>query len=152
MIERQSFLIGRLAGPEQVHATSWASAGVAQGHVDARLELDGQLVVQHQTQARLGGGAFESLNVFMVDPTTQEILLYCFDSAGFPADPPARGSRQGEDLVFHRVTPRGASRTTYTPTRVGYRWIKEFQAPGDEEWTAAVEGEMTRDGAERDVP
>jgi hypothetical protein len=146
MIERLSFLIGRLSGPEQVHATSWASAGVAQGRVDARLELDGRIVVQHQTQARPGVAGFTSLNVFMVDPTTQEILLYGFDSVGFPADPPARGRWHDEDLVFDRVTPRGASRTTYTPTRAGYRWIKEFQAPGDEGWTAVVEGEMTRDG------
>jgi hypothetical protein len=143
--QRLSFLTGGLSGPERAHATRWADAGPARGTVHGHLELGGTVVVQHQTHERDGLGSFRAINVFMAEPATEEILLYSFDSVGFPPDPPARGTWHGEDLVLDRSTSRGSSRTTYTPTSVGYRWSKQFRAPGDEAWAPVVNGHMSRD-------
>jgi hypothetical protein len=139
------FLAGSLSGPEEAYASSWTEASSAVGSVHGQFELAGTVVVQHQTHERDGTGSFQALNVFMVDPATEEILLYCFDTVGFPPDPPARGTWHGEDLVLDRSTARGSSRTTYTPTSAGYRWSKRFRAPSDQDWAPVVDGHMTRD-------
>ena len=147
--EQLSFLIGSLAGPEEAYASSWTEAGSARGCVDGRLELSGTVVVQHQRHVRDGPGSFQALNVFMVDPASEEILLYSFDNVGFPPDPPARGTWHGEDLVLDRSTVRGSSRTTYTPTSTGYRWSKQFRVSSDQDWTPLVDGHMTRNASAR---
>ena len=46
-------------------------------------------------------------------------------------------------LVLGRTTERGSARTTFSPTPDGYRWSKEFRAPGSGEWSPVVEGELT---------
>jgi hypothetical protein len=143
MLDRLSFLVGELTGPEQVHATPWAAAGAGVGTVSGRLALDGKALVQEQTQERDGAVAFRAVNVFMTEPANGAVLLYSFDSAGFPPDPPARGNWQGADLVLERTTGRGASRTTYTPDADGYRWSKAFRAPDASGWSPVVEGRLT---------
>jgi hypothetical protein len=72
------------------------------------------------------------------------VLLYAFDSAGYPPEPAARGSWHGDELVLERTTERGSARTTFTATADGYRWSKVFRAPGADEWSPVVAGELRR--------
>ena len=145
-LERLEFLLGELSGPEEVSSTPWAEGGPAIGRVSGERGLDGGVLVQHQVQERDGAPAFRSLNVFMADPATGEVLLYSFDSVGYPPEPPARGTWNGEELVLERTTERGSARTTFTPTADGYRWSKSFRAPGAGEWAPVVRGELRRTG------
>jgi hypothetical protein len=145
-LDRLAFLVGDLGGPEEVGSTRWAPAGAATAAVQGALHLDGRLLVQHQTQERDGAVAFRAVNVFMADPETAEVVMYSFDSTGYPPEPPARGTWQDGDLVLDRVTDRGAARTTYTPTADGYRWSKSYRPPDEDEWATLVEGRMRPTG------
>jgi hypothetical protein len=138
------FLVGELSGPEEVSTTPWAEGGPATGRVRGEHELDGGAIVQRQVQERDGAVAFRALNVFTVDPATDEVLLYSFDSVGYPPEPAARGTWHDGELVLDRTTERGSARTTFTPTDDGYRWSKSFRAPGSEVWSPVVAGRMHR--------
>jgi hypothetical protein len=138
------FLVGELSGPEDVTATPWAAGGAATGRVRGERGLDGGVLVQHQVQERGGEVVFRTLNVFTTDPITGEVLLYAFDSVGYPPEPAARGTWRGGELVLERTTERGSARTTFAPTADGYRWSKSFRAPGADGWSPVVAGELRR--------
>lgn len=140
------FLVGELSGSEEITTTPWVAGGPATGHVRGERGLDGGVVVQHQVQERDGAPAFRALNVFTTDPATAEVLLYSFDSVGYPPEPAARGTWIDGDLVLERTTGRGSARTIFTPTPDGYRWSKSFRAPGSAEWSPVVTGELRRTG------
>jgi hypothetical protein len=142
---RLGFLTGRFAGRDRVHETVWAPGGDASARAEGSPGADGRVLVRRHTDERDGQVTFEALDVLMVDPVSGALLLYGFDSVGYPPDPPARGDWHGEVLVLERRTARGSSRTTYAPTADGYRWRKEFQAPGTEGWATVVEGELHRE-------
>jgi hypothetical protein len=131
---RLAFLLGSFTGSEHMHASAWAPAGPATSSVEGTAELDGTLVVQRYRQWRDGTTSFELVAVWMVDPHSDEILYYGFDTAGFPADPPARGTWQDSGLVLERTTARGSSRLTVSPTSTGWSWTKEFRAPDASAW------------------
>ena len=128
------FLIGRYVGVETMYASAWAPAGSATSTINGEVELDGSLVVQRYTQYRDGARSFASLGVWMTDPATGECLYYAYDSAGFPADPPARGTWREEELVLDRDTPRGSSRLTVRRTGDGWSWSRAYRVPGAAEW------------------
>jgi hypothetical protein len=138
------FLVGELSGPEEVATTPWAAGGPATGRVRGERGLDGGVLLQHQVQERDGAVVFRTLNVFTTDPATGEVLLYAFDSVGYPPEPAARGTWQGDELVLDRTTERGSARTTFAPTADGYRWSKSFRPPGTDVWSPVVAGELRR--------
>ncbi|HLU56466.1 MAG TPA: DUF1579 domain-containing protein [Pseudonocardia sp.] len=136
------FLVGELTGREEVSATPWAEGGPATARATGEWALDGGLLVQHHVQERDGAAVFGTLNVFTTDPATGDVLLYAFDSVGYPPEPAARGTWHGEEQVLERTTERGSARTRFTPTPDGYRWSKEFRAPGSDVWSPVVAGEL----------
>jgi hypothetical protein len=143
-LERLEFLVGELTGREEVTATPWAAGGPATARASGERALDGGALVQHHVQERDGAVAFRTLNVFTTDPATGEVLLYAFDSVGYPPEPAARGTWHGDELVLERSTERGSARTTFTATADGYRWSKEFRAPDSHAWAPVVAGELRR--------
>ena len=130
-----SFLIGRYVGAESMYASTWAPAGRATSTITGAAELGGSLVVQRYTQYRDDTMSFASVGVWMTDPATGEFLYYAFDSAGFPAEPPARGGWQNGDVVLERTTARGSSRLVVRSTADGWSWSKAFRAPGARDWS-----------------
>lgn len=138
-----SFMIGRYGGAETMHASAWAPAGEATSTISGEVELDGSLVVQRYTQYRDGAQSFASLGVWMTDPATGEYLYYAYDSAGFAADPPARGTWRKEELVLDRDTPRGSSRLVVRAAGDGWSWSKLFRAPGSDEWAPVQDATFT---------
>ncbi|MBO1765513.1 MULTISPECIES: hypothetical protein [unclassified Allobranchiibius] len=128
------FLVGRYDGAETMHASAWAPAGTATSTISGEVELDGSIIVQRYTQYRDGAESFASLGVWMTDPATGEYLYYAYDSAGFPADPPARGTWREGELVLDRDTPRGSSRLVICRVGDGWSWSKTYRVPGASEW------------------
>lgn len=136
---RLDFLMGSFAGSEHMHPSDWAPGGDTTSTIEATSEVSGSLVVQRYRQAREGAQSFELVVVWMVDPSSDEILYYGFDTAGFPAHPPARGTWQGDGFVLERTTPRGSSRLTVTPTSTGWSWSREFRRTDDDTWTPVLD-------------
>lgn len=134
------FLVGTFCGPEIMHETAWAKGGDALGRSTGRLVSTA--VVHEQTQERDDVLSFSAVSIFAVDPETGEIVMYAFDSVGFLPDPPARGRWVDGQLVLSRATPRGESRTRFSPTRNGYQWSKEFRPSSADPWAVVVEGRM----------
>ena len=84
------FLAGRFAGTHLTHASDWADEETSKAIAVGATEIDGALVVQRLRDMRMSG-PFEVVNVFMRDQESSDVLLYSFDSLGYPPDPPARG-------------------------------------------------------------
>ncbi|SER06888.1 hypothetical protein [Microlunatus flavus] len=137
--DRLAFLLGSFTGVERMHPSVWASGGTAASTVKAVPEVGGELVVQRYTQWRDAAVSFELVVVWMVDPATDEVLYYGFDTAGFPADPPARGTWQPSGLVLERTTTRGSSRLTVRPTSTGWTWSRDFRRPDGQTWESVLD-------------
>lgn len=138
-----SALAGEFVGTDRIQASRWTDGGTAAVEAAGSWELDGGVLVQRWRDL-LSSGPFEALNVFMPDSTSGEVLLYSFDSLGYPADPPARGGWTDGSLTLVRATERGQSKVEFTPTDDGFRWSKRFRTTADEAWALVVEGELAR--------
>lgn len=134
-ILRLGFLLGTFEGIERMHASAWAPGGPAASVVVGRSEMNGDIVVQSYEQRRNGAASFRMFIVWMIHPDTGEVLHYGFDSAGFPADPPARGSWSGDKLTLVRVTPRGHSRLVVNEEPDGWAWSKSFRVRPEDDWS-----------------
>ena len=137
---------GAFRGVDDIRPSVWADAEVAPVTVVGETHLEGALVVQRWEERR-ADSTFEVVNVFMADAASDEILLYSFDTAGFPADPPARGRWSGGCVDLLRKTPRGESCTTFVAAGNGFRWSKIYRRDPGHPWTTVVEGVLTREGS-----
>lgn len=144
IIEDLSFLVGTATGPETVTASAWSPAKQGRSTANATPDVDDVLLVQRVDDEFEDGSHFAGLNVFTLDPETSEVLCYGFDMYGFPPDPPARGSWQGDELVLERTTPRGSARLVFRPTASGYSWRKDFRPDPEHEWQPVAEAELHR--------
>ena len=142
-LDTVDFLCGRFAGTDSIEASVWAEAEVAPAQASATRELGGNVIVQRLAEER-AASRFEVLHVFMADPQSDDLLLYAFDTFGYPADPPARGVWHGGELVLERATERGMSRTRFAPTQAGFRLAKEFRPDPAADWVPVVSGTLDR--------
>lgn len=139
-----AFLLGDFEGSSHVHPSQWAPEGVGRARVRAALHVDGLVLVQEEEVTGEDVQPFTSVTVFMADPSTGQVLLYPFDSIGFPPESPARGGWRDGELVLERESPRGRARSTYRPTATGYQWRKTFRASPEQPWSTVVDGELRR--------
>jgi hypothetical protein len=140
-------LAGTFAGTDEIHASIWSPGGTARADIRGEWEVGGAVLVQRWQDTR-PEDVFELINVFMEDPATGEVLLYAYDSLGYPPDPPARGSWDGDHLVLWRSTERGESRVEFSPTPDGFRWSKRYRRSRTDAWQPVIDGEMRRTRAE----
>ena len=145
--EELSFLIPAHSGTQLIAASAWGPASSAGTSSAGSVDVAGSLVQHRHTSRREDGSVFDVINVFIRDPESDDVLLYAFDTLGFPPDPPARGRWEGRDLVFLRTSPRGSARTTFTPDAAGYRWSKQFRVSDDDPWQDVFTEELTRSAA-----
>ena len=136
-------LAGRFAGTDEIHASAWGPGETARVAMSAEWEIGGRVLVQRWQDSR-ADDVFELMNVFMADPANGEVLLYVFDTLGYPPDPPARGSWDGDRLQLQRKTERGESQIEFTPTRTGFRWSKRYRPSGSAPWQVIIDGELAR--------
>jgi hypothetical protein len=136
-------LLGRFTGVDELHPSPWADEQTATVEIASTAEMGGALIVMRINETR-ASGTFEAVNVFTTDRESGELLLYGFDSLGYPPEPPARGRFDGGVLVLDRSTVRGDSRTTFARTPTGLRWSKQFRPTVDAPWQPVVTGTLTR--------
>ncbi len=135
---------GEWEGTESVEPSPWGKGGPALGRASFRGDLDGFAVIQDYVQLKDSLVTFRGHAVFTVDPKTDEVLWYWFDSIGFPPDGPARGRFEGDVLTLLRVTERGASRYVHQISATEYRFSIENKFPGDADFKPFMRGTYTR--------
>jgi hypothetical protein len=137
-------LAGEWEGPESVEASPWGKGGPATGRSSIRADLDGFAVIQDYVQLKDSLVTFRGHGVFTVDPETQEVLWYWFDSMGFPPDQPARGRFEGDVLTLLRVTPRGSARYVHKITQNEHQFSIENKLGADADFTLFMRATYTR--------
>jgi hypothetical protein len=135
---------GEWEGGESVEPSAWGKGGYATGRTSFRTDLDGFAVIQDYVQLKDSLVTFRGHGVFTVDPKTEEVLWYWFDSMGFPPEQPARGRFEGDVLTLLRVTERGSARYVHQIGASEYRFSIENQLPGDPDFKLFMRATYTR--------
>lgn len=135
---------GEWEGTESVEPSVWGKGGPATGRSSFRADLDGFAVIQDYVQLKDSLVTFRGHGVFTVDPKTEEVLWYWFDSMGFPPDAPARGRFEGGVLTLLRVTERGSARYVHEVSESGYQFSIENKFPGDADFKLFMRASYAR--------
>jgi hypothetical protein len=136
--------VGEWEGSEELTPSAWGPGGAAFGRMSFRADLDGFVVIQNYIEQKDSHIIFRGHGVFTVDPQTNDILWYWFDSLGFPPDEPARGRFEGDVLTMNRVSVRGAARYTYRITANSCEFSIENKFPGDVDFSLFMKGKYAR--------
>ena len=139
--QRLQALVGAWRGEEEVAATQWTDAGIAEAEVLAEAQFGGLFVVQRYRQKREGTVSFGSHNVFGFDQQNSLVTMHQFDSMGFVPASPATGMWTGSGLVLERSSPRGSARVAYAFSDTDtYRMKLQFKPAGSDVWQDMVSG------------
>jgi hypothetical protein len=87
-------LLGNWTGVEQL-----AAGGTARAMITFKLDVADRVVLQDYRQVRADGGELAGHGVFLVDPVTDDLLWWFFDSTSTPPIP-LRGLRIDRELVL----------------------------------------------------
>ena len=109
MAERFGSLLGTWTGLERLDASPWGPATTARASLVLRLDVDGSVVVQDYRQVRADGVELTGHGVFLVEPGTDRLLWWFFDSAA-QVPRPAVGTGVDGELVLERTTASGQTR------------------------------------------
>jgi hypothetical protein len=135
---------GRWSGTEQLSPSPWGPGGAAIGRTTCHESLDGMALVQEYEEEKDGAIVFHGHGVFLVEPDTQDVLWWWFDSMGFPPEP-ARGKWEGDVLRFEKSTPRGDARYRYEFNgNDRYRFTIENRFPGQTDFVEFMHGDYQR--------
>ena len=142
--ERLLRFVGRWTGEETMAPSPWGAGGTATGHTECRRGLDGIALIQEYEQVKDGAVCFRGHGVLLIEPDTQDVLWWWFDSMGFPPDAPARGRWDGDVLIFDKTTPRGEARYRYDFGGDRYRFTIENRFPGQPDFVEFMHGDYIR--------
>jgi hypothetical protein len=141
--ERLMRFVGRWSGTEQLAPSPWGSGGVATGRTVCRQSLDGMALVQEYEQEKDGAVVFHGHGVMLIEPGSDDVLWWWFDSMGVPPEP-ARGTWDGDVLSFEKTTPRGEARYRYEFSGNHYRFMIENRLPGESAFSEFMHGDYSR--------
>lgn len=99
-------LLGNWAGMEEQAASRWAPPATTRAMLTFKLDVADRVVVQDYRQVRADGSEFTGHGVFLLDPESEQVLWWLFDSYAQVPVPAAGGWDRGE-LVLTKTTPRG---------------------------------------------
>ena len=142
--ERLLRFVGRWSGAETMAPSPWGPGGTAIGRTHCRRGLDGLALIQEYEQEKDGQVVFRGHGVLLVEPDTQDVLWWWFDSFGFPPGDPARGRWEGDVLLFDKASPMGESRYRYDFAGDRYRFTIENRFPGQTEFAEFMHGDYSR--------
>ena len=135
---------GAWTGDEQLAPSPWGPGGPATGHTTCTESLDGMALLQDYHEEKDGETVFQGHGVFLVEPGSDAVLWWWFDSMGLPPEP-ARGTWDGDVLSFERSSPRGEARYRYAfEGHDRYRFVIENRLPGQADFTEFMRGDYRR--------
>lgn len=146
--ERLMRFVGRWSGREQMLPSPFGPGGSAIGRTVCRSALDGLALIQEYHQEKDGQVVFHGHGVMQIEPGSDAVLWWWFDSMGFPPEP-ARGVWDGDVLLFEKALPHGAARYRYEFAGDRYRFVIENRmtptdGSGDDGFTEFMHGDYTR--------
>src|SRR4051812_15208093 len=109
MAKRFGPLLGTWTGLERHEATAVAPATTARASMVLKLGVDDTVVLQDYRQVRADGSELTGHGVFLVEPGTDHLLWWFFDSSARVPVPAAGQGRDGE-LLLVGTTSRGSTR------------------------------------------
>lgn len=121
--------VGEWTGAETLHPSPWTAGGSAEGKWSIRRDGAGLHLVFDYAEQRADGGRFDAHGVLARDPENGDVLLFIFDSFGFPPLSPARGRWEGSRLVLDKATPRGVGRTVFMLEADGFGYAVSSRLP-----------------------
>jgi hypothetical protein len=139
-------MAGEWEGDETLSPSPWGPGGAARGHGIYRIVTDGMAVTQDYEEHKDGAIAFRGHGVFTIDPSTQDVLWWWFDSMAYPPDGPARGRWEGDTLTLHKSAPQGDARYIYRLQGERYEFSIENKYPGQADYCLFMRGTYTRRG------
>ena len=135
---------GRWSGPETMSPSPFSPGGEAVGTTDYKMGLGGLALIQEYRQTREGGPTFEGHGVMLVEPGSDDVLWWWFDSMGFPAEI-TRGRWDGDTLIFERSGPQGDARYTYTWLGDDrYTFVIDMRPAGSDAYAPFMRGDYAR--------
>jgi len=136
--------IGDWSGPEQLAPSPWGPGGTATGHFHCREALGGMALLQEYREEKDGQVVFEGHGVMLVEPGSDNVLWWWFDSLGFPPDA-AVGRWDGDTLHFEKHSPRGSARYHYAfEGNDRYRFVIENRIGDAADFSEFMRGDYVR--------
>lgn len=137
---------GAWSGEETLMPSPWGPGGAATGRSTLAMAVDGLVLLHDYVEEIEGQVRFRAHGVFAVDPSTQEVLWWWFDSMGFPPDPPARGRWESDAVLrLGKATPRGEARYEFRLGQDAYDLRIQTRLPGQAEFATFMEGRYRRE-------
>lgn len=143
---RLAAFVGEWEGEEELQPSPWGPGGPARGRGSYRLVTDDMALTQDYAEEKDGAVVFRGHGVFTIEPGSDDVLWWWFDSMGFPPEGPARGRWDGDTLVLHKSTSRGEGRYTYRLHVDGYEFSIENRFPGQDDFCLFMRGDYKRVG------
>src|ERR1700676_252992 len=135
---------GEWSGEEVVFPSRWNAGGSATSQVTARIALNGFYLIQDTHQTRDGKESFATHGVFTYDREDRHYKLFCHDSVGYYARPPASGGWTGKVLTLVRGSLRGNARHVYEILDDNSYSMKIQFSPDAEGWADVLTGVYRR--------
>lgn len=108
-------LEGDWAGNGEILPNPWGgSAGPTRARWQFRRDATGLFLLSDYTETRHDGTRFAAHCVFAIEPGNEDVLMWAYDSYGYPPTVPARGRWADQTLALIKETPRGSGRTSLT--------------------------------------
>jgi hypothetical protein len=142
--EKLHALLGTWIGEEKLSPSPWGPGGAATARVTARLDLEGFFVISDYVEEKEGRTVYRGHGVYGWNEREKEYVWYWFDSMGTPPPQPARGTFQGNTLLFEQHAGGFHARYTYVFPEPGrYRFKIENSRDGVS-WQTFMEGDYRR--------
>jgi len=138
-------LAGTWTGEETMFPSPWdPQGGKATGRIVSRIEVDGFFLISDYVQERGGHPSYRGHGVFGWDGDQKRYTMHWFDAMCAPSAEPAKGTWEGNRLVFQHQSPMGHGRLTYDFQGEGrYAFRMEHSEDGSK-WTTFLESVYTR--------
>jgi hypothetical protein len=144
--DRLAALAGAWRGPERLAPSPWSPGGPAVGTHTFAVGAGGFALVQDYREERAGVPALTGHGVFAVEPGSEDVLWFWFDSIGHPPAGPSRGrfDAAGTTLVLEKTTPRGVQRATFARDGDALRHRLDVRLAGEDAFATLVTADYAR--------
>jgi hypothetical protein len=138
-------LAGTWTGEETMFPSPWdPKGGKATSRVVSRMEVDGFFLINDYVQERGGHPTYRGHGVFGWDGKQKCYTMHWFDAMCAPGAEPAKGTWEGNQLVFQQQSPMGHGRFTYDFQGEGRHTFRMEQSEDGTKWVTFLESVYTR--------